>query len=52
MSRLPVDEAVPECDSGMVLCSFLEEVSIGTIHEATKVESILSLVLKYTMEDV
>ena len=46
MSRLPIGEAIPECDSGMFLCSFLEEIPIGArdIHEAAKVDYILSLV--------
>ena len=53
MSRLPVGEAIPECDSGVFLCSFLEEIPIGArdIREATKVDYIVSLVLMYTLED-
>ena len=52
MSRLSVGEAVPECDVGMLLCYFLEEIHIGArdILEATNVDPTLFLILKYTME--
>ena len=52
MSQLPVGEAVPECDGGMFLCSFLEEIPIEArdIHDTTKVDSTLSLASNYTTE--
>ena len=52
MSRLPVGDATPELDSGLFLCSFLEEIPVGArdIREATRVDPVLSQVLKYTLE--
>ena len=52
MSRLPVGIAEPEKDNEVFLCSFLEEMPIGAkeIREATKVDPVLSQVLKYTLE--
>ena len=51
MSRLPVGDATPELDSGLFLCSFLEEIPVGArdICEATRVDPVLSQVLKYIL---
>ena len=49
MSRLPAGTAKPEEDNGIYLCSFMP-IRAKEIHEATRIDPILSQVLKYTLE--
>ena len=52
MSRLPVEVAEPDMDNEIFMCSFLEDIPFRAkdIREATKVDPVLSQVLKYTLE--
>jgi len=52
MSRLPVGIAEPGEDNEVFFCSFLEEMPVEAkkIHEVTKVDPVLSQVLKYTYQ--
>ena len=51
MSRLPAGVPEPDTDNELFMCSFPEEMPIAKdIREATKVDPVLSQVLKYTLE--
>ena len=52
MSRLPARVTEPETDNDIFVCSFLEEIPIRAkdISDATRVDPVLSQVLKYTLE--